>query len=143
LTRINWSEAPTGEVLHEPAVDHRVYRRRYISKQGIDHLHRNPVPALIRFNDQRCQLGGAIGVATQLSDAHRAAVTFSDNEPLPVQADRIEPSPPHHSADDPLILLACTPDRNLHTAIIYQSPLGGTSALCRCPLARAKFPCCE
>lgn len=64
LTRLDWSEAPPCEALHEPAIDQRVDRRPFVSEQGIDHLRRNPLPTHIRSNDQRCQLGGAIGVAT-------------------------------------------------------------------------------
>jgi hypothetical protein len=45
LTGIDWSEAPTGEVVREAAVDQRVYRRSFVSEQGIDHVRRNPVPA--------------------------------------------------------------------------------------------------
>ena len=105
-------------MLHEPAIDQRVDRRAFIGEQGIDHLHRNPLPAYTRFDHQGRQLGRAIGVATQLGDAHRAAVVLGDDEAFPLKVGGIESGLPHHGANGPLILLAGTPDSDLHIAII-------------------------
>jgi hypothetical protein len=43
-------------------------------------------------------------MVTQLGDADRVAVTFADDELLPMQAGRVEPSPAHHRGDDRLIV---------------------------------------
>jgi hypothetical protein len=57
-------------------------------------------------------------MATQLGHADRAAVTFADDELLPMQTGRVEPGPAHHRGDDWLIVWPCPPHHHLHPAII-------------------------
>ena len=111
-------EAPTGEVAHKAAIDQRVHSRCLAGEQGIHQLRRDAVLACAGFDGQRRELAGAVGMATQLSDADRTAVAFANDELLPMQTGRIEPCPPHHRGDDRVIIWPCPPHHHLHPAII-------------------------
>ena len=72
-------------------------------------MRRNAMFARAGFDDQRRELHGTVPMATQLGDADRTAVTFADDELLPMQTGRIEPCPPHQRGDDRLIIWPCPP----------------------------------
>src|SRR5438552_3918631 len=65
---------------------------------------------------ERDEAGERCGSAA--GEAGRAAVTFADDELLPMQTGRIEPGPAHHRGDDRPIVWPCPPHHHLHPAII-------------------------
>ena len=118
-TWIDSDEAPTGEVVDVPAIDQCVDLRSFVGEQSLDDSRSDSQASCVRFDHQRCQFKGAVGVQTKLTGAHCSAVQHSDQKPVPLEVRGIQSSPTDHGCDGRLVILERTPDCEVHTVIIH------------------------
>jgi hypothetical protein len=85
-----------------------------VGQQGVNHGAGDAVPAFLRADDQRGQLPAAVWVSTYLGRTDQLAAAVGDDESLPAQAARVEPSLTHQPDDGGLIFRRGSPDRVLH-----------------------------
>jgi hypothetical protein len=119
-TCIDSDEAPTGEVVDVPAIDQCVDLASFVGEQSLDDSRSDSQASCVRFDHQRCQFKGVVGVQTKLTGAHCSAVQHSDHKPVPVEVRGIQSSPTDHGCDGQLVILERTPDGEVHIVIIHR-----------------------
>jgi hypothetical protein len=94
------------------------HRLSFAGKQRVDHASGDTAPSVLRLDDQRGQLTGAVPVAPYLRHTDDVVVRLGDDERPPIQGPWVEPRPANQSIDRGLVANGGSPDAFHHGFIL-------------------------